>query len=197
MLQQKLKEMALGLTDSILAAAMSVPLQELGAVTASSLPQRAFIERGVGVRLQLDVNDTLSDTLSTSMDGGEPTLSRVPSAAEIARAEKKAHRKSKASRPAAAPTSVAVAAKKATVKTKTTNAKTTKVSAAAATKGVSQAALILKHLPKAPKFLRADKLAPKTGVSWGRMAEAIQDLQARGIVVTKAIGNHRGYATAK
>ena len=236
MLHQKLKDLALGLADSILAAAMRAPLSDFDALTASALTQRAFLEQGIGMRIGAeaalsempfdDIDRVFhapygSKLLSTAIDKAEKKAARAhkrrerkPKPVAAKKSEAAPTKKSKppvaAKKSEAAPTKKSkppVAAKKSEaaptkkskppVAAKKSEAAPTKKSepAAPATKDTTPVALILKHLPKAPKFLRADKLGPKTGLRFAQMATTMDDLLARGIVVTKSIGHHRGYAT--
>ncbi len=208
MLHQKLKDLALGLADSILAAAMRAPLSDFDALTASALTQRAFLEQGIGMRIGAEA--ALSEMPFDDIDRvfhapcGSKLLSTAIDKAEkkAARAHKRRERKPKpvtTKKSEAAPTKKSkppVAAKKSeAAPTKKSEPDVNDAVAAPATKDTTPVALILKHLPKAPKFLRADKLGPKTGLRFAQMATTMDDLLARGIVVTKSIGHHRGYAT--
>jgi ribosomal protein S25 len=149
---------------------MHAPLSDFDALTALALTPRAFLEQGVGMRLAMEPSITeASPELTALIERGELR-------GAIDKAEKKAQRAQK--------------------KRKSKPARDEKITVTVApTKDTSHAALILKHLPKAPKFLRADKLKPRTGLTAKQTAATIQDLLARGVVVTKALGNHRGYAT--
>jgi hypothetical protein len=186
MLHQKLTDLALGLADAILAAVMHAPLSDFDALTALALTPRAFLEQGVGMRLAMEPSITeASPELTALIERGELR-------GAIDKAEKKAQRaqKKRKSKPAR-DEKITV-----TVAPKSKPAKDEKITVTVApTKDTSHASLILKHLPKAPKFLRADKLKPRTGLTAKQTAATIQDLLARGVVVTKALGNHRGYAT--